>query len=87
MRIGPDNYRSVMYLSSIERLMARSKILEMEIFEHLTEDYRFLLRFLLRGIRFSHWLVECDIEFNVYFNLQISVCLPDKKTERVTIKL
>lgn len=34
MRIGSDNYRSVMYLS-IERLMARSKILDTEILSNI----------------------------------------------------
>jgi len=39
MRIGPDNYRSVMHLS-IERLTARSN--DEDVIECLTGDYRFL---------------------------------------------
>lgn len=39
MRIGPDNYRSVMHLS-IERLTTRSN--DEDVIEGLTGDYRFL---------------------------------------------
>lgn len=40
MKIGPDNYRSVMHLS-IERLTARGNADE-DVIECLTGDYRFL---------------------------------------------
>lgn len=39
MRIGPDNYRSVMH-QSIERLTVRGD--DEDVIEHLTGDYRFL---------------------------------------------
>lgn len=62
MRIGPDNYRSVMHLS-IERLTARGS--GEDVIECLTGDYRFLQwrhSFSL-DVGFNHRLVECDIEF------------------------
>lgn len=76
MRIGPDNYRSITYLSYRAFNGTQQDIRDGDTIEHLT-DYRFLLRLFF--IKFDHRLVECDIEFNVYFNPQISICIPEQK--------